>query len=195
MPIVGNRKNIYVNTIEHYILCYCPEKSLLVWYAVSPLCLQVPYPWIQAMVNWKVFRKKSPKSSKMLLNLNLPQGSSNLHSIYIVLGIIKISLSLYFPSRFGGYFFVSFHYMDHASGKLLCCAVFSRFSCVQLFTTPWTEVRQAPLSMGFSRQEHWMGYHDLLQGIFPTQGSNPHLLHLLHQQMGSLPLAPLGKPL
>ena len=33
-----------------------------------------------------------------------------------------------------------------------------------------------------------------LQGIFPTQGSNPRLLHLLHWQAGSLPLAPHGKP-
>ena len=32
------------------------------------------------------------------------------------------------------------------------------------------------------------------QGIFPTLGSNPHLLCLLHQQAGSLPLAPPGKP-
>ena len=32
-----------------------------------------------------------------------------------------------------------------------------------------------------------------LQGIFPTQGSNPHLLHLLHWQAGPLPLAPPGK--
>ena len=29
----------------------------------------------------------------------------------------------------------------------------------------------------------------LLQGIFPTQGPNPHLLCLLHWRMGSLPLA------
>ena len=29
------------------------------------------------------------------------------------------------------------------------------FSCVQLFVTPWTIARQAPLSMGFSRQEYW----------------------------------------
>ena len=27
--------------------------------------------------------------------------------------------------------------------------------CVQLFVTPWTVARQAPLSMGFSRQEYW----------------------------------------
>ena len=31
----------------------------------------------------------------------------------------------------------------------------SLLSRVQLFGTPWTVVRQAPLSMGFFRQEHW----------------------------------------
>ena len=39
-----------------------------------------------------------------------------------------------------------------------------------------------------------MGCHALLQEIFPTQGSNLCLLCLLHLQVGSLPLAPLGKP-
>ena len=29
--------------------------------------------------------------------------------------------------------------------------------CVWLFATPWTIALQAPLSMGFSRQEHWSG--------------------------------------
>ena len=38
-----------------------------------------------------------------------------------------------------------------------------------------------------------VGCQALLQGIFPTQGSNPHLL--LHWQVGSLPLVPSGKPL
>ena len=37
---------------------------------------------------------------------------------------------------------------------------------------------QAPLSIGFSRQEYWRGLLSLLRGIFPTQGSNPHLLSL-----------------
>ena len=36
-----------------------------------------------------------------------------------------------------------------------------------------------------SRQEHWSGHHGLLQGIFPSQGSNPRLQHW---QAGSLPL-------
>ena len=39
-----------------------------------------------------------------------------------------------------------------------------------------------------------VGCHALLQGIFPTQGSNLRLLCLLHWQADSLPLAPPGKP-
>ena len=37
-----------------------------------------------------------------------------------------------------------------------------------------------------------MGCHVHLQGIFPTQGSNPCLLFLLHWQAVSLPLVPPG---
>ena len=36
---------------------------------------------------------------------------------------------------------------------------------------------QAPLSMEFSRQEYWSELHSLLQGIFPTRGSNPGFPH------------------
>ena len=73
---------------------------------------------------------------------------------------------------------------------VLCYAVLSCFNCVRLFATPWTVACQAPLSMGFSRQEYWSGCHALLQGIFLTQGSDPHLLYLLRWQVGSLPLVP-----
>ena len=71
--------------------------------------------------------------------------------------------------------------------------VLSHFSHVQLCATLWTIACQAPLSMGFSRQEHWSGLTCPHQGIFPTQGSNSHLLGLLHWQASSLPLAPPGK--
>ena len=40
----------------------------------------------------------------------------------------------------------------------------SCFSHVWLFGTPWTAARQAPLSMGFSRQEYCSSCHALLQG-------------------------------
>ena len=54
---------------------------------------------------------------------------------------------------------------------------------------------QAPLSMEFSRQKYWSGFHILLQGIFLTQGLNLSLLHLLHWQAGSLPLRHLVSPI
>ena len=45
--------------------------------------------------------------------------------------------------------------------------------------TLWTVTRQAPLSMGFSRQEYGSGLPGPPPGIFPTQGSNSGLLCLL----------------
>ena len=66
-------------------------------------------------------------------------------------------------------------------------------SHVRLLGIPWTVARQASLSMEFSRQEYWSGCHFLLQGIFPTQGSNLHLLFLLHWQE-PIPSSPLELP-
>ena len=40
-------------------------------------------------------------------------------------------------------------------------------SCVQLLVTPWTVACEAPLSMGFSRQEYWR------ELPFPTLGDPP----------------------
>ena len=48
--------------------------------------------------------------------------------------------------------------------------------------------------MGFSSKKTEVHCHALLQGIFPTQGSNPRLLCFLHWQADSLPLAPTEKP-
>ena len=56
------------------------------------------------------------------------------------------------------------------------CSVTCR---VWLFVTLWVVAHQAPLSMEFSKLEYWISY-SLLQGIFLTQGSNSHVLYLLH---------------
>ena len=53
---------------------------------------------------------------------------------------------------------------------------------------------KATLSMEFPGKNTGVGCHVLIQGIFPTQGSNPCLLCLLHWQMGFLPPVPPGKP-
>ena len=45
------------------------------------------------------------------------------------------------------------------------------------FATPWSVAPQAPLSMGFSRQEYWGGLPLPPSGIFPTQRSKPGPLH------------------
>ena len=49
----------------------------------------------------------------------------------------------------------------------------SRFSRIQLFATSWTVARQAPLPMGFSRQEHWSGLPFPPPGHLPEPGIKP----------------------
>ena len=56
----------------------------------------------------------------------------------------------------------------------------SHFNRVQLFVTPWTVAHQAPLSLGFSRQEYWSGLPRPPLGDLPNPVWNPRLLRLLH---------------
>ena len=66
------------------------------------------------------------------------------------------------------------------------------FSCVQLFVTPWTVARQAPLSMGFSSQGYWNGLPFPSPGYLPEPGIKPGSPAL---QAESLLFEPVGKPL
>ena len=68
-------------------------------------------------------------------------------------------------------------------------------SCVWLFEIPRAVACQAPLSMWFPRQEYWSGLPFPSPRDILTQGSNLHLLCLLHWQADSLPLTPARKPL
>ena len=45
-----------------------------------------------------------------------------------------------------------------------------------MFVTPWTVAQQAPLSMGFSRQEYWSGSPCLPPGDLPKPGIEPESL-------------------
>ena len=45
----------------------------------------------------------------------------------------------------------------HILIQYLLLLLLSHFSRVRLCATPWTAAHQAPLSLGFSRQEHWSG--------------------------------------
>ena len=58
--------------------------------------------------------------------------------------------------------------LNYKLWNLLCMCVQS-LSHVRLFATPWTIAHQAPLFMGFSKQEHWSRLP------FPTPGDLPSL--------------------
>ena len=59
------------------------------------------------------------------------------------------------------------------------------------FATPWTIACQAPLSMGFPRQEHWNGLLFLSPGDLPELGIEPAPSAW---QVDSLPLSHLENP-
>ena len=57
-----------------------------------------------------------------------------------------------------------------------CMQVLSRFSCVRLLAMPWTVAHQAPLSLGFSRQEYQSGLPCPPPGDLPDPGIEPRSL-------------------
>ena len=71
-----------------------------------------------------------------------------------------------------------FLFSCHAVCAVLCVVSSSEkkvksLSCVQLFATPWTVDHQAPLSMGFSRQEYRSGLPFHFPGDLPDPGIEP----------------------
>ena len=76
------------------------------------------------------------------------------------------------------------------SVPLICVHILSH---VRLFATQWTVARQAPLSMGFPRQEYWSGLPFPSPGDLADPGIEtiPPVSPALWED--SLPLEPLGK--
>ena len=74
------------------------------------------------------------------------------------------------------------------------CMYVKLFSHVQLFAMLWTVACQAPLSMGFPRQEYWSGLPCPPLGDLPDPGIKPMSLVSPALAASSLPLAPPGKP-
>ena len=56
---------------------------------------------------------------------------------------------------------------------IFCACVLSHFSHVWLFETLWAVACQAPLSIGFSRQEYWSELPCPPPGDLPNQGKGP----------------------
>ena len=68
--------------------------------------------------------------------------------------------------------------------------MFSHVSHVQLFATLWTVAHQAPLSVGFSRQEYWSGLLCPPPDDLPNPGIEPESPVSPALAADSLPLAP-----
>ena len=74
---------------------------------------------------------------------------------------------------------------------LVCECMLSRFTCVWFCATQWIVDCQAPLSVGFSRQEYWSGLPCPSPGDLSNSGIKPRCPALW---TNSLPTKPLGKP-
>ena len=80
-------------------------------------------------------------------------------------------------------------------GKLIICAYWAQsLSLVQHFATIWTVAHQALLSMGFPRQEYWIGLPFPSPGDLPDPGIKPESSVFPAFQPHSLPSESLGKP-
>ena len=77
----------------------------------------------------------------------------------------------------------------------MCVCMLSHFRCVRCFVILWTLTHQAPLSMGFSRQEYWTGFPYPPLGDLPNPGIKPKSPVSPALQADSLPLSLLGSPI
>ena len=85
-------------------------------------------------------------------------------------------------------------FWERKSGNSTICekCMLNRFSRVRLFATLGTVAHQAPLSMGFSRQEYWSGLPCPSPGDLPDPGIEPTSPAL---KADTLTSEPPGKPL
>ena len=137
------------------------------------VCMHVNYIYRQSFLNlqWCYISIK-PSSIEDKLKI---------HSIYLTYQISDISLSN-----------ISLVVLLSCAWLKLCLS-----HCdlgVTVIVIPRTIAHQAPLSMGFSRQEYWSGLPFPPPEDLPVPGLNPLLLCPLHWQADSLPLTQMGAP-
>ena len=139
-------------------------------YTLSPMCPLCAL-WKDVHTQPLMSGKRCPTSSR----------AEYLHKLgFFCIGDLSFLSCLFTFQSFFNLYDIYFSSLGYKSS--IACVL----SCVQLFANPWTVTHQALLSMGFPGKSTQVGCHFLLQGIFPTQGSSPHLLHW---QVDSLPLS------
>ena len=89
------------------------------------------------------------------------------------------------------YYYSVIKHSELSNNRKTCVFLLSHFSPVQFFGALWTIAYQAPLSIGFSRQEYWSGLLCPPPGDLPDLGIKPAFPAL---QMNSLSLSHWGSP-
>ena len=143
-------------------------------YTAAPLYWQFLHPWIHGWTKIcrKDFRKKFQKATW----------------VCHMLGTTYITFTLY------SQLFTSYLHCVRYQKCSACMCIRSDFCDVQLFVTPWTVARQAPLSIGFSRQEYWRGLLCPPSGDLPNPRIQPPSSVAPAMQAASLPLSHRGSP-
>ena len=137
---------------------------------------QFPSPRVPPATDWKLTRNPS----SVLLNMTTKEKKITMPYTSVKPSTVIKNFCIY-------YCLASF---------LICgvdCLPACVFSHVGLFATPWTVAHQAPLSMGFSRQEYWSGLPCPPPGDLPNPGLRTSVS--CTSCISSLPTEPPGKPL
>ena len=82
-----------------------------------------------------------------------------------IISLILYHHSVFFPI----FFFLTYFHQPFLQAAHSCCC-WKVLSHVWLFATPWTVAHQAPLCMGFPRQEYWSGLSFPSPGHLPDPG-------------------------
>ena len=134
---------------------------------ISPLVWSIFHP-SSCLPHYICGNTLSPPSSHMPLVINCSDFC--LLSSYL-------NSTLFFMKSFLAITSSNTHIDDSILCVWVCVCVRSCFSHVQLFVTLWIIARQAPLSMGFSRQQYWSGFPCPSPGHLSNPGMEPASIH------------------
>ena len=123
----------------------CPSRKWETIYLSAKKCVQSAFSWEQAGCNIQEARRYR------YTELNLGTMTSEVDNSLCLVGCLAASLA-------SAAFHSELRYPEvFRHGQMSSAPMLSPFSRVRLFVTLWTVAHQAPLSMGFSRQEYWNG--------------------------------------
>ena len=168
---------------------YCP--AVLVWSAESQpitvaleanLCHVISFPDICRLTIMPLLWIK-PHTMGWLSRYSIippcfchPQASSGVLTSLLKINFKKVSDSISFTSSWCVHLWMQFGPWEQFApkrGSSSCFLGVCVLSCVWFFAIPWTIAHQAPLSVGFSRQQYWSRLPFPPPGELPVPGMEP----------------------